>query len=67
MDVLLSRPGAAGVPLNTIAKGSGTALRRAIKAGRVDVVNLLIDSGASREGTLQRQPRSSRQQGDADE
>ena len=46
VDVLLSRPGAAGVPLNTIATGSDTALRRAINSGRVDVVNLLIDSGA---------------------
>ncbi len=36
---------AAGVPLNTVGKGGDTAMRRAIGAGRVDVVNLLIDSG----------------------
>jgi hypothetical protein len=36
---------AAGVPLNAVGKGGDTALRRAISAGRVDVVNLLIDSG----------------------
>lgn len=36
---------AAGVPLNVVAKGGDTAMRRAIIAGRVDVVNLLIDSG----------------------
>jgi ankyrin repeat protein len=36
---------AAGVPLNVVGKGSDTAMRRAINAGRVDVVNLLIDSG----------------------
>ncbi len=36
---------AAGVPLNTVDKGGATAMRRAIGEGRVDVVNLLIDSG----------------------
>jgi hypothetical protein len=36
---------AAGVPLNTVGQGSDTALRRAIGASRVDVINLLIDSG----------------------
>jgi hypothetical protein len=36
---------AAGVPLNAVGKGGDTAMRRAISAGRVDVVNLLIDSG----------------------
>ena len=36
---------AAGVPPNVVGKGSDTAMRRAINAGRVDVVNLLIDSG----------------------
>jgi hypothetical protein len=36
---------AAGVPLNVVGKGGDTAMRRAIGAGRVDVVNLLIDSG----------------------
>jgi hypothetical protein len=36
---------AAGVPLNGVDKGGDTAMRRAINAGRVDVVNLLIDAG----------------------
>jgi ankyrin repeat protein len=36
---------AVGVPLNAADKTGATALRRAISAGRVDVVNLLIDSG----------------------
>jgi hypothetical protein len=36
---------AAGVPLNAVDKGGATAMRRAIGEGRVDVVNLLIDSG----------------------
>jgi hypothetical protein len=36
---------AAGVPLNAVGKGGDTAMRHAIGAGRVDVVNLLIDSG----------------------
>ena len=36
---------AAGVPLNSVDKNGDTAMRRAIGAGRVDVVNLLIDSG----------------------
>jgi hypothetical protein len=36
---------AAGVPLNAVGKSGDTAMRRAISAGRVDVVNLLIDSG----------------------
>ena len=36
---------AAGVPLNAVDKGGATAMRRAISEGRVDVVNLLIDSG----------------------
>jgi hypothetical protein len=36
---------AAGVPLNAADKIGHTAMRRAISAGRVDVVNLLIDSG----------------------
>jgi Ankyrin repeats (many copies) len=36
---------AAGVPLNAVDKGGHTALRRAIGEGRVDLVNLLIDSG----------------------
>jgi hypothetical protein len=36
---------AAGVPLNAVDKGGATAMRRAINEGRVDVVNLLIDSG----------------------
>lgn len=36
---------AAGVPLNVVDKAGHTVLRRAIGAGRVDLVNLLIDSG----------------------
>ena len=36
---------AAGVPLNAVDKSGYTAMRQAIGAGRVDVVNLLIDSG----------------------
>jgi ankyrin repeat protein len=36
---------AAGVPLNAGDTSGYTALRQAISAGRVDVVNLLIDSG----------------------
>jgi ankyrin repeat protein len=36
---------AAGVPLNAGDKGGDTAMRRAIGAGRVGVVNLLIDGG----------------------
>ena len=36
---------AAGVPLNIVDKSGQTAMRRAINAGRVDVVNLLIDAG----------------------
>ena len=36
---------AAGVPLNVADKGGATAMRRAINDGRIDVVNLLIDSG----------------------
>jgi ankyrin repeat protein len=36
---------AAGVPLNAVDKSGATAMRRAIGEGRVDVVNLLIDSG----------------------
>ena len=36
---------ASGVPLNAADKGGATAMRRAISEGRVDVVNLLIDSG----------------------
>jgi len=36
---------AAGVPLNIADKGGATAMRRAINDGRIDVVNLLIDSG----------------------
>ncbi|MEO5822289.1 MAG: ankyrin repeat domain-containing protein [Vicinamibacteraceae bacterium] len=36
---------AAGVPLNGVDKNGDTAMRRAIGAGRVDVVNLLIDNG----------------------
>jgi ankyrin repeat protein len=33
------------VPLNAVDKSGATAMRRAIGEGRVDVVNLLIDSG----------------------
>ena len=36
---------AAGVPLNIVDKSGQTVMRRAINAGRVDVVNLLIDAG----------------------
>lgn len=36
---------ATGVPLNAVDKGGYTAMRQAISAGRVDVVNLLIDGG----------------------
>jgi pyruvate/2-oxoglutarate dehydrogenase complex dihydrolipoamide acyltransferase (E2) component len=36
---------AAGVPLNAVDKAGHTAMRRAISEGRVDLVNLLIDSG----------------------
>ena len=36
---------AAGVPLNVADKAGHTAMRRAISEGRVDLVNLLIDSG----------------------
>jgi uncharacterized protein len=36
---------AAGVPLNSVDTSGYTAMRQAISAGRVDAVNLLIDSG----------------------